>query len=357
MQRFSITIVTSVLLLSVLGTVFPVPAFAKVATKKITTPPLERLFYYTDTDTGYASLKKHAAQIDIISPQAYVFDETGTLLGGVSDRATKVIKASSMRDMPLVENRWFDTDIIHTVLVTPSAQDTLIAALISQAQANGYYGYQLDVEHMLAADRTLFTAFTVKIGGALHAAGLKYSIAVVAKVSDDPADYSQKSWNEWAGAFDYVPLAQSADFLSIMLYDQDDSVGPASSLPWYTKVIAYATSLVPKEKLSVGLPFYAWEWKPGGQKKISAHTYQYVLNQIKDHMVVSTKFNSVLGTGLMSYKVKVSGHKESRILWYENVESFKLKTDILKKAGVLGFSGWAIGQEDARIWTLLPKKR
>jgi spore germination protein YaaH len=34
-----------------------------------------------------------------------------------------------------------------------------------------------------------------------------------------------------------------------------------------------------------------------------------------------------------------------------------LKTDILKKAGVLGFSGWAIGQEDARIWTLLPKKR
>ena len=349
-------LVTTCLVFATLFLSTPSITFGK--TKVIAKPAsLERVLYYTDTDSGYASLKKHANQIDIFSPQAYVFDATGALMGSVSSRTQKIITAHSIKDMPLVENRWFDTDIIHTVLTTPSAQDALITSLLSEAQANNYYGYQLDVEHMLASDRALFTAFAEKVGTALHGAGLHYSIAVVAKVSDDPADYSQKSWNEWAGAFDYVPLAQGSDFLSIMLYDQDDSVGPASSLPWYNKVIAYATSLVPANKLSVGIPFYSWEWVPGGEKKISAHTYQYVLNQIKKKTVKSTNFNEVLGTGSMSYWVKVNGKKEPRVLWYENLQSFKLKYAILQKAGVRGFSAWAMGQEDARIWTILSKRK
>ena len=323
-----------------------------------TTSSLERLLYYTDTSSGYKSLVKNAKKIDILCPQAYVFDAPGALKGGVSDRVLKIVKAHpTMKLMPLVENRWFDQDIAHTLLTTPSIQDSLIASLVAEAKTNGYWGWQVDIEHMDASDRSLFTAFIQKAYTALHAAGFEFSVSVVAKVSDNPADFSQKSWNEWAGAFDYAPLSQSADFLSVMLYDQDNSVGPASTLPWYQKVLSYATSIIPKEKLSVGIPFYAWEWIPGDTKKTASHTYQYVLDQIKKKSVESMIFNDVLGTGIMSYKVKVGGHKESRVLWYENVQSFSLKIDLLKKADVRGFSAWAMGQEDQRDWTLLSTRK
>jgi spore germination protein YaaH len=336
----------------------PVLSYAKTKAKVKAKPSLERLLYYTDTDTGYASLKAHASQIDILSPQAYTFDANGVFSGGVSDRAMQIIKKHpKIKLMPLIENAGFSMDIAHTLLSNPTLQDTFINTLVAVGKQNGYWGWQIDIEHMDAGDRALFTSFIQKTYTALHAQGFEFSVAVVAKVSDNPADFSAASWDGWAGAFDYAPLAQSSDFLSVMLYDQDNSVGPASTLTWYSQVVAYATSIVPANKLSIGIPFYAWEWVPGDDKKTSSHTYQYVLDQIKKKRVQSTMFNSVLGTGIMSYTVPVDGVKEKRVLWYENIQSFGLKYDILKKAGVRGFSAWAMGQEDPRIWTLLPVKK
>ena len=322
-----------------------------------TQPSLERLLYYTDTDSGYASLEQHASQIDILSPQAFTFDATGTLSGGVSDRAMHVVAAhSNIKLMPLVENAHFSTDVIHTILTNDALQNILIGSLVTVGKQDNYWGWQIDIEHMDANDRELFTSFIQKTCTALHAVDLQCSVAVVAKVSDNPVDYIPDSWDEWAGAFDYPSLAQSADFLSVMLYDQADSIGPVSTLSWYNKVLAYATSVVPKDKLSIGIPFYAWEWTPGGTHKVASRTYQYVLDQIKLKTVRSTLFSDTLGTSIMSYTVRVNGTKQKRVLWYENVRSFALKYQILQDAGVRGFSGWAIGQEDARDWTLLPPR-
>ncbi len=349
-MRFFTLILISILFFS------PVASFSVSAATK--TPPMERIMYYMDTDSGYASLKAHADQIDVFSPQWFTFDASGTIRADVSPRAALIAEQHpNMKVMPLVENEYFDLTVAHAVMTDPAAQDKIISELIKIGLQNKYWGYQMDMEHMNAEDRPLYTAFSQKVAKAMHEAGLVYSIAVVSKISDDPKDYSEKAWGKWAGVFDYKALGEAADFITIMLYDQDDSVGPVSTLTWYTKVIDYAKTLIPKEKLSIGLPFYGWEWNPLTGKKVSSHTYKYVTDQIKAKTVQSTMFNDVLGNGIMTYTVKVNGIKEKRVLWYENVESFKLKYTIIKKEGMRGFSAWALGQEDSRIWTLLPKRK
>ncbi len=329
----------------------PLTSFAATPQK------IERLFYYMDTDSGYESLKKNATKIDILSPQAFTFDETGTLAADMPARVMEVLeKHTRIKLMPLIENEYFDLNVAHTVLITPVAQDKLIADMIKIGVQNKYWGYQLDMEHMNVEDRDLYSAFSEKMATALHAAGLKYSVAVSPRHSDNQADYDAGSWQKWTGVFDYAALAKSADFVSVMVYDQARSVGPTSTLTWYGDVVNYSLKKIPKEKLSIGIPFYGWEWIPGGGKKIASHTYRYVTDQVKNKMVESTFFNDVLGTGIMTYFVKVNGVKEKRVLWYENVRSFTLKYDIIKKYGLRGFSAWALGQEDARIWNTLPKR-
>jgi spore germination protein YaaH len=59
----------------------------------------------------------------------------------------------------------------------------------------------------------------------------------------------------------------------------------------------------------------------------------------------------------MSFTKKVNGVKETRVLWYENILSFKLRYNTIKKEGLRGFSAWALGQEDDRIWTVLPIRK
>ncbi len=334
----------------------PYASFPLLAAGK--TPPMERIMYYMDTDSGYESLKKNASRIDVLSPQWFTFDAAGNVTADISSRAAQVIeKHPKMKVMPLVSNQHFDLTVAHVVLTDATVQDKIIDELIKIGKQNKYWGYQIDMEHMDASDRELYTAFSRKVSNALHNEGMIYSVAVVSKVSDDPKDYSVKAWTKWAGVFDYKALGETADFITIMLYDQDDSVGPVSTLSWYTEVIAYAKTLIPKEKLSIGIPFYGWEWNPKTGKKVASHTYRYVTDQIKKKTVQSTMFNEVLGNGIMTYTVKINGAKEKRVLWYENIESFKLKYNIIKKEGLRGFSAWALGQEDPRIWTLLAVRK
>jgi spore germination protein YaaH len=298
-------------------------------------------------------LKAHAKQIDILSPQAYVFNATGTISGSISSRTFAITNTNHIKVMPLIESAHSDINNNHALLINISAQNSLINSLITLANVHGFYGWQLDMEHASSSDRALFTAFAQRMGTALHAHGLEFSIAVVSKTSDNPADYDAITWNEWAGVFDYPALAQSADFLSVMAYDQPNSLGPVSSLPWFEQVTNYAESVVPKSKLSIGIPFYAWEWIPGNNKKLLSHTYQYALDLVKKNLIKAVVFNNTFGSDVMQYFLKVNGIKENRVLWYENIRSFTLKYDFLETSGVLGFSGWSLGQEDSRDWTLL----
>ncbi len=337
----------------------PVAAYAAPTTPvAVKVPAMERLLYYTDTDSGYASLKKNINKIDVLSPQAFTFDREGTVTASIAPRMMEVLKDHArVKLMPLIENEHFDLKVAHAVLTNEAAQQRIIDTMITIGTQNGYWGWQMDMEHMDAVDRPLYTAFSKKVAAALHDAGFVYSIAVTAKVSDDPKDYSEKSWNKWAGVFDYAPLAEAADFLSIMLYDQDDSIGPVSSLTWYNKVIAYAESVVPMQKLSIGIPLYGWEWIPGDAgRRVASHTYKYVQDQLKKKTVHTHFFNDVLGAGVLGYTVRVNGINQKRVLWYENLESFKLKYAAIEKAKARGFSAWALGQEDGRIWNVLSKR-
>nr|AIA91886.1 CAZy families GH18 protein [uncultured Saccharopolyspora sp.] len=45
--------------------------------------------------------------------------------------------------------------------------------------------------------------------------------------------------------------------------------GPIAPIPWAHDVIAYATSVVPAEKVYLGLPFYAYDWlAKSGESKV-----------------------------------------------------------------------------------------
>ena len=323
-------------------------ALAKTPTK---TPV--KLFYYVDNDNAYRSLKANAKGIDILAPQSYNVDELGILKGKIPDRVTEVAKKYKIKLMPLVVNKQFSQDKIHSVLTNDLAQNAAILNMIAEAKIHGYIGWQFDFEHISSVDKELYASFVERAGKEFHTSGLQFSVAVAAIDDKSETEYPELSWLNWSGAFDYARIGAAADFVSIMTYDQPFSPGPTATLPWMENIMRYATTQIPASKISLGIPAYAWHWYDGTNEFVGTGGYKKIGVRLKEKRYTEIGYSEELGTPWMRYEKDDVLYKT----WYENSKSFVTKTALVKKYKLHGYSMWVLGLEDPKIWMNVPKRK
>lgn len=299
-----------------------------------------RLFYYKDGPLARASLFAHPDFIDVLAPQAYSVDETGALSGSIPPAVAGFAKNHAIALMPLLTNDGFGKEAYQAILDDPAKERSLVAALVAEAERNGYLGWQIDFEQMDAAYRDRFSAFAADAAAALRRSGLELSVAVVAKVSDNPADYPNNLWQTLIGAYDYGALASSTDFVSVMSYDDPSSKGPVAGLGWFSKVLAYSEARIPAQKLSIGIPLYYWQWSDETGKRIGIGGREGIQNVLNRHRV-SVHWSAAEQTPYLHYWNRARGYT----IWYENEGSVARKIALLRRSGLFGFSAWALGLE------------
>jgi spore germination protein YaaH len=315
--------------------VLPFSAFA-------TTPTYHpvRLFYYTDDENAKKSFLKNAWHIDIFAPQVYELRADGTLSGTLEPELIRHAKKNKAKIMPLVTNEKFSSTSHKDILDDPNVQAIALNALIAEAKNHGYYGWQFDFEQMDVSYRDKFSAFVARAADLFKPAGLVLSVAVVAKISDNPTDYPNNLWQKLIGVYDYDALAKSADFISVMSYDDPTSKGPAVQFAWLEKVLAYSLKHIPNEKLSLGLALYYWARDTSTRKLIGIGGNETIDKIFAKRKVVVT-FDDINKMPVMHYTA--DGVLYS--LWYENAKSIAYKLALIKQNKLHGFSAWTLGLE------------
>ena len=307
-----------------------------------------RLFYYTDNEFAKKSFMKNAWHVDIFAPQVYELKADGTLSGTLEEELIAYAKKNKAHIMPLVTNEKFSVNSHKDLLDDPAMQAIAISAMITEAKNRGYWGWQFDFEQMSADHRDAYSAFVARAAEVFRAAGLKTSVAVVAKISDNPTDYPNNLWQKLIGVYDYDALATSADFISVMSYDDPTSKGPAVQWAWLEKVLDYSLLHVPKEKLSLGLALYYWARDASTGKLIGIGGNETIDGIFVRRKVVVT-FDSLNKMPVMHYMAEGVMYS----LWYENAKSIRYKYDLIKAHKLYGFSAWTLGLEVPSIWNVL----
>jgi spore germination protein YaaH len=312
---------------------------------------LEKIFYLPKYNAvkGVESLNKNWQKIDILAPQYHVVNANFTISGGFGPKLKKAIKDHNLKVMPLIANANFSQKIIHNLLLSPVAQDKVINYLIKGALTNGYIGWQFDFENISYLDKDLYTAFVKRANLLFKENNLVFSVVVVPRT----ADYENtNAFKNWSGAYDYKAIAENADFVSLMAYDDPNSEGPVASLPFVNKTLAYVKDKIPAEKLSLGVPLYYWKWNADTNTKLGSGLFKNVLAITSSFRHVLS-FDQNLGVSCLSY----SYNKKNYEVWFEDKQSFKAKLDIMKDNNLRGFSAWLLGGEDPAIWSLLSNSR
>ncbi|MET3291956.1 UNVERIFIED_CONTAM: spore germination protein [Brevibacillus sp. OAP136] len=300
---------------------------------------------YYDTDrNSYRSLSANADVITDVSLVSYDAKADGSLTGSPSATGLTTARAKSVDSYLLVANHGtetFDKKLVHTILNNPTATARLIDNLVAQAVKMKATGINLDFENIPADDRAKYTQLISQLSAKLHQNKKQLVVSVPAKLSDDPKE-------TWTYAYDYRGIGSKADFLQVMSYDEYGpwmEAGPVASYPWVDSVLRFAASLVPGNKLLMGIPSYGYEWSAAGNKAVAYKAIpELIANQ---HAQV--QWNDQLKSPYLTYQKDGVVHT----LWFENEESLSAKRALADKYHLAGYGIWRLGLDDPSFWDAL----
>lgn len=313
---------------------------------------LQRHFYATADEESLASLRGHARDLDLASPQWFEVDASGRLVDHVDATVADWAKRAKLRLMPLVLNQGFRPEIAHLVLTDPGLQKELVRGLVENGDRLKLRGFQLDFENVPPDDRAAFTAFVKSLSDGLRGRGMRLSVAVPAPLYDAPGPLNENPVNERALAFDYRALAAACDFLTVMLYDQhtsNDNPGPVAGLPWVEASLRRVIAEAPPKKLMLGIPLYYRRFQPKGIVE-GTHTEALALSRARDAAITRDDRE-----GESTFAFEEEGARN--VVWLQDARSVRGRLDLARRFRLLGFSAWRLGHEDPEAWPYLSGRK
>jgi spore germination protein YaaH len=301
--------------------------------------------YYFDNGEGDESFSHNYRNIDVISPQIYYvgsdFDLHETDDHGVIRKA----KREDVKIVPLVFQQGFNRQLMSELLTDKDLQEQVIDDLIDKADDEDYAGWQFDFENIASTDRAAYTSFVKDAAKEFARKDLELSVAVVPRTTPyNPAI----SYQDLTEAYDYAKLAEYADYIVAMAYNDPNSFGPTGSLMYQEAVVQYLITEVPADKLQLGVPLYCSKWGlAGGYHKFGTLSHSDTEEDIDDSKLLVRGYLNGLESEYSAYIVP-SGNVY--LTWCDGPEGFAAKQKLAEKYHLRGISMWALGQEDKDIW-------
>jgi spore germination protein len=299
--------------------------------------------YFEFSGSGH-SLRTYASYLNQIPTDTFAIDREGNVFGTPPMAALAFAQSRGMQTFATVSNFGksdFVPAIADKILNHSTIRAKAIQNMLTVLRTYGYSGVNIDFEAVPHKDRAVFTAFVREVGQAMHASGYLSMISVPAELQDDPHD-------SWAGAFDFKALAPNLDILQLMTYDENGPwgpTGPVAGLDWVEPCVQYAVSVVPANKISLGIPAYGYDWNLTRGTGVQVYWKQIP--------ALMAKYNAVRiwdNTSSSPYFSYTSAGGGNHVVWYEDAESIPLKSALTVKYGLAGVSVFALGFEDVTFW-------
>lgn len=286
----------------------------------------------------------NASAINRIVTATHTTDGYGNITGYILADQINFANSNNINPSVLVGNN-FDGSIAKTLLESPANRQNFINNLLSLIRANKYKGVNIDLEGVYASDRSYYTTFLSEVYSALKPSGYTVSASVPAKTRDDPS-------NSWNGAYDYAAIANYTDFILLMTYDEHypgGSPGAVASIGWVTNVVNYSVTVIPREKIYLGVAAYGYDWYGTTAKAYSINSCYNLASAngatvLWDTVSQSPHFNYTDTSGI------------AHSVWFENAQSLGYKLDLANSSGIGGIGIWRLGLENADYWTMIKTK-
>lgn len=278
--------------------------------------------------------------------------EGGLLPPATSDKRMREAAEEAGRDSvltltPFGPDGRFSNNLIHQMLVNPSAKERLMDELLTAMGTFGFAGVDVDFEYILAEDRDLFTSFVAELRRRMNENGYRVSVALAPKISANQPGllYEGK---------DYRGLGEAADEVLLMTYEWGYKYGPNMAVAPLNKVrqvVEYAVTEISPEKILLGIPNYGYDWMlpfiQGESEAVTIGNVEAV--QIAIANGAEIRFDELAQSPYFNYEYEGILHE----VWFEDVRSLQSKYNLLEEYNLRGIGVWQIMRLQRAMWLLL----
>ena len=293
---------------------------------------------YWDIEAGLDVLEKFPNSVTEVSPFWYTLSSQGDISNSPGAENQAVLDSFRALGKPIIPTiSCPDNNIGSAVLNDPVQRRSHISKLLEMVVAFEYDGIDIDYENLPASDRDTFSQFVRELAESFHSKE-KILVVTVNSKTKEPG-----SWNG-PQSHDYAAIAAAADKVRIMAYDQHYSQGepgPIAAKDWVERVITFALTKIPREKLILGLPAYGYDWT--GSERAKSLVFETVP---KDR---AQGWDDASSSPFITYFDGAVDHE----VWFENARSLEAKIELVNKYKLAGVAIWRVGREDAQIYPML----
>lgn len=307
----------------------------------------------TDPERAVSTVNNLADHLTYVAFFSYRIKSNGDLIPLKDQTSLDATRQTTAKPMLVITNfadGTFSPQVAHSILTDEAKMDRLIDNVIEVMKAKGYRALNIDFEHIQPQDRDRYTGFLKRITSRVKKAGYPVSTALAPKMSGEQT-------GPWYGAHDYGAHAKIVDFVILMTYEWGWTGGPpmaVAPIEQVRKVLDYAVSVIPREKIVMGAPLYGYDWvlpyRKGGTpaKRIGPQEAA----ELAESKGVKVQYDRDAQAPFFRYKDEQG---KDHVVWFENEQSMQAKFDLIKEYRLRGISYWELGVNFPQNWSLLEK--
>lgn len=276
---------------------------------------------------------------NVLAPFTYGFMEDGTLVepddGQLLALARELGAKTLLHLSTLTEQGNFSAERAQAVLKNDAARGSLIENTVNKMLEKGFSGVDVDFEYLgrgLAAD---YADFLLSLGARVRESGGYLMAALAPKTSDDQPGTLYEG-------HDYKQVGAACDKVLLMTYEWGYTYGPpmaVAPLESVRRVVEYALTRIPAEKILLGFPNYAYDWTLPYEAGLTRAVV--IGNEAAPTLAFDTgseiQFDERAQTPWFSYTGLDGAVHE---VWFEDARSSLAKFQLVEELGLQGLGYW-----------------
>lgn len=303
-------------------------------------------------EDGRRQVLMRGTNLTYLSPFSYSVGEDGSLSELQDELLLQAAQSMNVSPLLAITNTVsgnFNSDRAALILRNSDVQETLLTNILNRIKEKGYNGLNIDFEYVYPEDRENYNAFLRRAVAKLRPEGYSVSTALAPKVKADQVGLLYE-------AHDYKAHGEIVDFVVLMTYEW----GWSGGRPWaiapiseVRKVLDFAVTVIPREKILMGIPLYGRDWRIPWVQGTSARTVNPKgAVSLAAQYGVSIQYDTTYQSPFFRYTDENGQEHE---VWFEDARSMQAKYDTVKQYGLRGVSYWTLGPPFPQNWPILQK--
>lgn len=284
--------------------------------------------------------------INVVSPTWFRLNDNSGNFTSIAN-ASYVAKAHEMgmdvwaliTDVDSEDLYGIEIDFVE-LLSSSANRKTLIDGLMVQADTYGFDGINIDFEKVKSDSGTHFVQFLRELSIETGKRGIVLSVDNYV-----PTEYTAHYNRKEQGIV--------ADYLIIMGYDEHyvggGEAGSNASISFVENGIIDTKADVPAEKIINAIPFYTRVWE-SGPEGLKASTLTMASQK---QWAANTGIEPVWVEQYCQNYIEYQKGETLYQCWLEDIESIRVKLQVMKSQQIAGVASWKLGLEDTAVWDVI----